>query len=75
MMRAWISLLTAALMFALVGCSKTDEAADAPPPTDSQSTMPAPAPDQTAPPPSEDTTAPSDATTPPEQEQTSPPQQ
>ena len=73
-MRTWISLLTVALMFALVGCSKKDDAANAPVPADSQSTMPAPAPDQTAPPPSEDTTPPSD-TTPPQQEPTSPPQQ
>lgn len=72
-MRAWISLLTAALMFALVGCAKKDDAANAPAAADSQSTMPAPAPDQTAPPPTEDTTPPSD-TTPPQQEQAPPPQ-
>ena len=74
-MRAWISLLTAALILALSGCSKTDDAADAPPPADSPSTMPAPAPDQTAPPPAEDTMPPSDTTTPPPPQETPPPQQ
>lgn len=68
-MRAWISLLTAALIFALAGCSKTDDAADAPAPADSPSTMPAPAPDQSLPPASEDTMPP------PPEEQTPPPQQ
>ena len=72
-MRAWISLLTAALIFALAGCSKTDDAAEAPAADNSPSTVPAPAPDQTAPPPSEDTTSP-DTTTPPQQETPPPPQ-
>ena len=72
-MRAWISLITATAMFALMGCSKTDDAADATAPADSPSTMPAPAPDQTVPPASDDATPPSDTTTPPPEE--TPPQQ
>lgn len=76
-MRAWISLLAAALLFAVAGCSKTDDAADAPSPmdqpADSPSTAPAPMPDQTTPPAEDQTTPPADTTTPPPQEP--PPQQ